>query len=362
MNNNFINQYNQYNKNNVPFQNNSLLAQNPNNLTNNRMFQQQLHMVKMQQIQRAEKVNNLKLSDKEISNYVICPIKVEKISSNEFNNELSQKENEYVDEKNNQKLKEFWNGRTNMPYKNILKNEDYSKDFKSKKDLIVHKVTNEDKIGIIDKFEEHKKVIDEQDDQLKITYSKDEKLKHKKDFQYKNVYKYRLKHNPKDYNELKDIYKKEQESVDKEEKKIDNLINTLLEGDLLSDIEKKEAESELKKMQNDKEISIKKNSNSNHNFTKLTKNKSIDDEIELLKKELGPDFKNIVDELEGNNDTSNNTSNNTEKPNKKIIDKTQKKVKISISNKKNKEDENENLNNIGKIDNDLLNKYKNRNK
>jgi len=358
MNNNFINQYNQYNKNNVPFQNNSLLAQNPNNQINNKMFQQQLHMVKMQQIQRAEKVNNLKLSDKEISNYVICPIKVEKISSNEFNNELSQKENEYIDEKNNKKLKEFWDGRTNMPYKNILKNEDYSKDFKSKKDLIVHKVTNEDKLGIIDKFKEHKKVIDEQDDQLKITYSKDEKLKHKKDFQYKNVYKYRLKHNPKDYNELKDIYKKEQESVDKEEKKIDNLINTLLEGDLLSDIEKKEAESELKKIQNDKEISIKKNSNSNHNFTKLTKNKSIDDEIELLKKELGPDFKNIVDELEGN--TNNDISNNSEKPTKKIIDKTQKKVKISISNKKLKEDENENE--IGKIDNDLLNKYKNRNK
>ena len=226
MNNNFINQYNQYNKNNVPFQNNSLLAQNPNNQINNKMFQQQLHMVKMQQIQRAEKVNNLKLSDKEISNYVICPIKVEKISSNEFNNELSQKENEYIDEKNNKKLKEFWDGRTNMPYKNILKNEDYSKDFKSKKDLIVHKVTNEDKLGIIDKFKEHKKVIDEQDDQLKITYSKDEKLKHKKDFQYKNVYKYRLKHNPKDYNELKDIYKKEQDSVEKEEKKIENLIKT----------------------------------------------------------------------------------------------------------------------------------------
>ena len=42
-------------------------------------------------------------------------------------------------------IKDMWAKRTNQPYKNILKNQDYSKKFEKKEDLIVHKIPNNNK-------------------------------------------------------------------------------------------------------------------------------------------------------------------------------------------------------------------------
>lgn len=294
-NNNLLRGHNTFNRNNVPFQNNPMLMNNPGftSAMNNYMFQQKLHMAKMEQINRARRVDNMNVSENDLINYVICPIKVEKMQEQEFHRDLTDREGGYVidkksKDKGNKVIREWWAGRTNQPYKNIMKKENYKKKFRKKEDLIVHKVTDEDKIGLMEEFDKLEKILKEHDDQLKLVYSKSEKLKHKKKFMYNNVYKYRLKHNPKDYSELKDFYKKEQKKIDKEQKKVDNLLNLLMDGDILDDEEKKSLQKQL-------DIIEKQNAKAKN----VTMDDAVEKELKKLKKDLGPkEYKKFLEEIE----------------------------------------------------------------
>jgi hypothetical protein len=129
-------------------------------------------------------------------------------------------------------IKKYWSKRTNQPYKNIMKNEDYTKKFKNTNDLIVHRVTDKDKEGVEEEFVDLQHKLEKHDDQLKVIYSTSKQNEHKKKFEYNHVYKYRVKHNAKDHSNLKEdkiaYYKKQQKKEEVGKKKLDILLDTLV--------------------------------------------------------------------------------------------------------------------------------------
>lgn len=134
-------------QNNVPFGNNVLLnnnqlfANNINQLNSQQI--QQIQMMQMANMQRVkemqktkqiERMNELENNiDKEkIKESVIKPIKIEmtKQERDKIENQLRNMETQYKIDKNtntNKELMNLWKQRTNQPYKNIIKNDDYKK-------------------------------------------------------------------------------------------------------------------------------------------------------------------------------------------------------------------------------------------
>jgi hypothetical protein len=251
-----LNGYNNYQTNNVPFKNNNLLRNNPmfqNSMNYNNssqmkamqeMQEKMANLRKLQQIKQNERFNELeKIIDKEkIRETIIKPIKEQKIDKTELNNMLVIKNKEFIPEREN-----YWRSRTNQPYKNILKNEDYSLFFKKKNndlkkdELIVHKVTDADKLEerLLKEFIELSEMIEKHDHELKSIYSLSEKMNHKKKFYYIHVNKYeKIKYDPADFNDMKndkiELYKKEQEKTDKGKKKIDDIIEDLVYKGMLT--------------------------------------------------------------------------------------------------------------------------------
>jgi TPP-dependent pyruvate/acetoin dehydrogenase alpha subunit len=82
-------------------------------------------------------------------------------------------------------------------------------------------------------------------------------------------YRYRLEYNPKNSEELKDFYKKEQKKINKEKKMIDDIINNLIENDELSKEEIEKINKEIETI--DKHT---KKSSSKLRFRQLSFNKS----------------------------------------------------------------------------------------
>ena len=339
-----LREHNKYSQNNIPFQNNKLLSNNPNyiNTLNNNMFQQKLNMVKMEQINKLKQIAPNIDKDKLIE-YVICPIKINKCDKNELNKNLSIIEKSYISDKTkNNELNSLWKNRTNLPYKTIIRNNDYKKKIKSNKDLIVHKVTTEDKIGLMKQYDELQSILKQHNTQLSVIYSKSEELDHKKKFKYNNSYKFRLKHDPKNFNDIKELHKKEQTQIDKQQQKIDNLINTLMDSDILNQNEKNKMIQDIEEQQKNineynKQIKCNLHTKVDENIDENIDEK-IDEEIDKIKKELGEEYNEL------NNSTKNIKTNNRDKI----------KIKCATNN-------NDDIL-IGHIDNDILNKYKNRNK
>merc|ERR1712046_13807 len=115
------------------------------------------------------------MSREQITDYVICPIKIAKSTKSEIERVYNDTQVEYTQGY----IKKWYEGRTNQPYKNILKNEDYNKKFKNKEDLIVHKITDEDKIGLLDEYEKLVHLLETHNKELKVVYSTSNKTKHK---------------------------------------------------------------------------------------------------------------------------------------------------------------------------------------
>ena len=142
-----------------------------------------------------------------------------------------------------------------------------------------------------------------------IIYSKNEKLKHKKKFQYNNVYKYRLKHNVKDFNELKDFYKKEQKKIEREDKRIDNMISHLMDADILNDEQKQLLQKQL---QNLDQKTIKDD-------VKTNKTKA------SIRKASKTDKINLTNDVQVDNKQENNTQSNKVLKIKKVTKNTENK-------------------------------------
>lgn len=217
-------------------------------------------------LKKIKKFNNIDqmYNQDELKNLIIKSQKIEKsninIKSLIDNRELV----------NKNELNECIKKRINEPYKGIIKDFDYSKiREKHEEDLIVHKVTDVDKDK--NKFDEkmdtfHNK-IQQQNCDIKNTYSLDKKIEHKKEFDYQHKYKYRVKIDSNDNDELRvdriEFYKKEQNKIEENKKKIDDILINLIDSGILSEnmesidynkIDTGELENKLKKVFGDEEF------------------------------------------------------------------------------------------------------------
>ena len=261
-------------KNHQKPQNNSLFA---TNIYDNRFYQQMM-MQKEEKIRKIKNVSELGLSKEQIVEYVIAPIKLEKSSSKEiekyFSDEQEKITKKYIEEN-------WWKKRTNAPYKNILKDEDWTKQFKKEKDLIVHTVSKHDKIGLEEEYVMLLGLLEKHNSDIKVIFSASQENEHKKHFKFVQKYKDRVKYNPKDNNiDLKEYYTKAQKKYDNDQKRLDEAIARLMDEDI-TDKEIKELESEIIKPSKSKKT------------TKQEKN--IDDEIKELVTELGEDVLKDLD-------------------------------------------------------------------
>jgi hypothetical protein len=161
----------------------------------------------------------------------------------ELENKWKEVESNYIDKTKKSfgpEIQKYWKERTNEPYKNILKDEDYSKDFKNKDDLVVHRVTTKEKDK--ERAENDMKNMEgnreKHNGELKVIYSTSQKSEHKKKFEYNHVYKYRVQHDQKTHTDLKEDkiqYYKEQQKKEEEKKQIkDSIMDYLVTDGIFS--------------------------------------------------------------------------------------------------------------------------------
>jgi hypothetical protein len=198
-------------------------------------------------MKRIEALNKLerKYDKDKIKDIIISPIKITNDKKNEQlqNNKYLKLENEYNPTKkiHLKQLHTHWRNRTNQPYKNIMKDTKYYQQFLekdklhniNKSELIVHKVTNEDKKGVLEDFHKIQNNIKKHDSDLKVIYSLSKQAEHIKKFEYVHVNKFRFKYDPSDHKKLKGdkiaLYKKEQQKMEDEKFKKDMILDKLME-------------------------------------------------------------------------------------------------------------------------------------
>lgn len=396
INNGIVSGYQQFVNTNVPFMNNSMLTNNPlfYGSIRDSNFYDRVNMAKLEQTKKIKNISDLKLTNEQLSNYVICPIKVESIDKKEYDQLLNDRESTYITSTKGKEnipkvLKEWWNNRKNTPYKNILKDENYAKEFKKKEDLIVHKITqlDKDKIRLENEYEKLLRLVEMHDGELKILFSASEETKHAKNFEYINKYKNRIKYDPKNYDELKQIYKKTQRKIKRENKRIDDMIELLLVSDQIS-------KEDLEEIQTSTNIDTHEDDDIDMEVVFKEGEKKLEKQLEKqlekeLKKELGKDVYNeLMKEMEHEEEPEEQEIKITNKPKREVKEiKKQKnnepeenpteelrrkpKVKVTkISNDKNESkgsnESNENTKNkqtkstIGSVKDDEMEKYRNR--
>ncbi len=317
-NNKLINQFNSHL--NQPkqnsFMNNPMMNNNPNFSLRDPQFYNKIQMAKIEQIKRAKNISDLGMDKKELSEFIIDPIKINKTDKGELDKKLHDTEHMYLvptsetkyENQSNAYLRELWKSRTNQPYKNIIKKEAFDKDYKKyyndnifKKDinnrdeLIVHKVIKDidaDEDLLEADFLLVQEILEKHNKELKSIYSVSNENKYKREFEYAQKYRYRLEYNPKDSEELKDFYKKEQKKINKENKMLDQIIDMLVEQDDLSKDEIDKLNEALHKEKDTKQF------------------KDLEDE---LRDELGDDYDEIMDAIEISESKPKQTKNKEER-------------------------------------------------
>jgi hypothetical protein len=263
-NNKLLTNYHNHQNNNKIIQNNMLLQNNPSAVS-----QQNIQKLKEQQyLKQLEKINELdvKYNKEKIRESVIKPINT-KVDNKDVVIQLKRIEGEYtVDNK-----KKLWKERTNQPYKNILKNENYNKKFEKKEDLIVHKITQDEKDAekIEKNYKQLESTIEKHNDELKIIYHLSKEAEHKQKFAYTHKYKYQdteqNNDNEHDHNSIKknriDYFKRQQQKEEENKQQKDNILETIINEGIFS-------VDELKNVNNKTGTPSNPDANSNDNATK----------------------------------------------------------------------------------------------
>lgn len=121
----------------------------------------------------------------------------------------------------------------NIPYKSIIKNDDYKKNIISAEDMLVHKVTIKDREGVSDALQLLRKSMDEINVQNKLKYAPEKYNKHKDDFEYKHTYISRVKYDAPTSLDVKNDtvahYKIIQEKEEKGKQQRDDIIRSMKE-------------------------------------------------------------------------------------------------------------------------------------
>ena len=391
-----LNQFNQHvnnlNNSNKMFSQNAMFNQNPNTSLKDSNFYNKIQMAKLEQIKRAKKIEDMGMTKKELYEHIIDPHKIEKTSKQEIDKDLNKIEGMYVIDKTSQSndfLKDLWRKRTNNPYKNVIKKElfennykkyykdnIFKKDISDKKELMVHKVIKDidaDELLLENEFELLNGILEKHNNELKSIYSVSNKTQFKKDFEYAQKYKYRLEYNPKDAEELKDFYKKEQKKINKENKMLDEIIDILVEQEELS---KEEVDALNNKLEEVNKVKLSDNLNNNKESI-ITNDKYTENDLEReLRREFGDDYDDIMKALD---DDDTDTKNNEDNKDIKITSKVKITSKSIIKNKptitskniikpkennsiEDKEEKSSNSSFSGEISTSLKDLYKNRKK
>jgi hypothetical protein len=264
------------------------------NYSNSNQMQQMQRLKEQQQLKQLEKLNELenKFGQEKIRESVIRPIKIE---SN--NKDVQAKYNVSGKDYEN-KRNQYWDKRTNQPYKNIIKDERHINKFLNKKninekELIVHRVTDADKEGVDEEFTELKGKLEKHNNELKVIYSTSHELEHKKKFEYNNKYKYRIKYNPSSHNKLKkdkiSYYKREQKKMENDKEKVDVIIESLINKGIF---EKSELEDIGANFDSDNRSSSSENSETSNRS--MNSNRSVSSNDKKEKYRLRQSKKNII--------------------------------------------------------------------
>lgn len=385
INNRLTSEYQKSVSNNTPYPQNPLLMNNPNFVANihNSDFYTRMNLEKMEQIRRIKDVKDLGINEKQLTDYIICPIVVAKEDSKELDRKHKERGYnylsfgadkfdetcEYTGENMPEFLRMLWSARSNNPYKNILKKEDYSKSFKKKSDLVIHKVSKKDKklLKTLKDFEDMQEFIVLHNGELKIKFSKKKKNEYKEKFDYINKVKYSFKYDPKNFNDLKQFYKQEQKKIKRAGKRVDEMLEILLASDSLTKDEIAEISAQNVD-ENEEDLSFKFK-------TESSKSKKFEKELEeelgltgcelekMLKEEIKLS-KTIEKRIKEHEKNMNNDSDDDVKPkkNKKVVKKddsdnqkspikTKKITKVS----KNVSDEDESPKKSNKVTNSVKN-------
>jgi hypothetical protein len=214
----------------------------------------------MKKIKKLNSIDQMHNKD-DLKNIILKPQKIDKPNINIEN--LVQNRNL----ENNKELEESIKKRVNLPYKGIIKDFNYNKVISSEKDLIIHKVSSEDKIHFNEDMTKFKSKNINIDKEIKDTYSVDKQTTHKKEFEYQHKYKYRAKLDSNEESDLRtdriEFYKKEQTKLDDSKKKIDDILLNLIDSGVLSEnldsinydkINAKELEDSLKNIFGEEEF------------------------------------------------------------------------------------------------------------
>ncbi len=248
---------NRFIQQNTQNSNNALIRQQMNRKITNEE-RERLHNIE-QQMNKIKLINDMKdkgdyakiekyLSSDNYKNSIIDTIKQEKPNPSEVISLANDvKINKYNDK---YKQTEYWDNRTNIPYKSALKDvmedtEYYKKNFSNTNDLIVHRNTEADKINLLKEYEEFQKSLEKHKGELKMTFSASAKAEHLKKFKYNNKSKFKIKYDPSDHDELKqeklELYKQEQKKNLDKNKKFDLLLESAINSGVIDkDVIKKQ--------------------------------------------------------------------------------------------------------------------------
>lgn len=202
---------------------------------------------RLKELQQLRKTGRLNDIDKYIDNdslkqSIIAPIKIVKPSQIELAKEY---DHEISNHRNN--LEAYWRARNNQPYKTIITNDKYRVPLEGAKieDLIVHRVTDADKLGLLEEFAALKRTIVNQDDSIKIIYDSTHEAEHKQKFEYHNLTKY-AKFDVSSFGKLKKdrikYYQKEQKQLEMDKKKVEDFIESAICNGALTAEELRELE------------------------------------------------------------------------------------------------------------------------
>jgi len=184
-------------------------------------------------IKKLQRLNNVdqKYNQNVLKDAIIKPEKIEKPKKDNIEKIYNNTLNDY-----SKNIEKFWEKRVNLPYKGIIKDFDYNKKIQNEKDLVVHKVSKNDKDKVLfhNSVKKYVSVVTEQDNELHEKFSKTKLKEHKKEFEKEHRYKYISKNNNDVVNndELRtdriEFYKKQQEKNQENKKQLDDLLNELV--------------------------------------------------------------------------------------------------------------------------------------
>jgi hypothetical protein len=229
-----------------------MVNQNPNFFNNmqNPQFQDKIQMLKMQRVNQVRSINELNINKEKLSDYVICPMKIEKGNNEDVDKEFKNISSNYQEIREN-----LWKQRTNQPYKNIIKDADFNKSFNSKEDLLIHKVTkaDSDPKKFEKEFKNLKERLKKEDNELKnVIFTESRKEEHRKRFNYIKKFKRRVNFNPKDFSDLKKAYEQEVKSIEKRGNMITEVLDKYMDSDRFSIEDKKRIQDAYQEYQNAK--------------------------------------------------------------------------------------------------------------